>query len=1829
MVKSIKRKNVKKRSNVTIANGKKAKSSSDKEKPDKYKIKPNKRIRGYKKRKAPISTKKDIKRARQQNEINNLEIDERKKRDKKIKISKPNKKEKNAEKLISLEENEKSEDLISQENEEEKEENIKQKIQKKQKLVKESKVKLGEKRISRKKTPKKATKFNKIKKNIKSISRNSKKELEDEQSISSSKRIKKSKSESKTKIKREKLNIAHINIDDYPEDEIITKCNHNLIEDCCLSCNEKNIIRAINTDDKILFNKCLKSIDKISSIYDPIGIAGGLTPLQYIVKKKNKNLYTEFINYYNSTKDKKIERVNLPEDKLKLMKSGKSNFYNFGFHTRPIGVSRGNKLGNNAFKGDDMEEDFSIGYKKILKTFDYSREEPNTVLFHNDEDFIYFNTFAKNADLDNDLVANLLNENIDNGNISLVEYLMSIFSTKENYNFNKLHQLVTVQKPGAEKNLDIKNKMSSNKKNSLSKTPVHLACINPNSKILEELIKNGGEIEFQDNIGRKPIHYSAICKGTGPLQLLIKQKCNVNDREKSGFTPLIHACRAGRYENVKILLENGADPMSKPANGQSMGIHFACLKDTETNLKIIKLLIEKNPDLININGYNRRTPLHFAVLHNCPKIVEFLIKNGANINKGDKYLRTPLLLSCKYGYSKITKYLIECGANINKADNSKNSPLHYACAFGHLECIKILLENGADINCLNMWKNLPLEIAIFKNHNGIVKYLIDYEKFNVDTHFGNGNSILLYYLLDIDNSTFEKIKYLIEDKKGNPNIINSNQMNAFHFLSSLTYRAYLSKFTSKEEKKDIYLDENKNKYHQNYLNLLKKFIYFLKDKGCEEDLKNYIGQTPLMLALKNKNFELAQMLIETFKKKINIKNIDNNGFNIFDYTFKKGNSLTDECISFIYSLLAIYKNEIDGNFLNQYTRYGRNAILNLCEDYALHIYEKLYFILKNNYIKYYEENKKKNFKKNDEGKVVQISYEDLDKFIIKKFYPLLEEFIKRGAEINCCTSEKKFINKNKKFEEYKYFNNYGKIYPIMYLIAYPCSSDLINLIKKYKININCIDLKNQTLLMYLSKVELQIKKVSEDNYKKMFNYLINNCNNISIRDIDNKSLFLSELEKGNKEEALTIYNKLGKKNVDVNYPYNNYLTLLGKSIIDKNEELINFLLNNFKEINPNKIDIKYNRNALHYICIQNKAREEIDYNKFIKWINLGASLSQKDIFNRNPLFYLFINDSNNIKKEDPISALSFLLENYYEKNKKKFDIDSVDILGNPLIFYAVRAEATFCISSLLNYGAKINNIKNNENNSIFSYALISNSSSLPELYSKVNNIKIFEDKIYKIKDDDTINKAIKEAEEKLKSDKKNDNKKIINNKNEIKFCVEEIFKNFNDNEKSENEEESQESEESEEDDKSQKQKSFLKEKDNLEKLYEDDEGINISDNDDNFSDYWKLSFASDSNEDDDNEDNENDEENDDWYEDKDSDNKKDDNEEEEENNDNNSDEISESNNNINSEINSSNSNMSSNNDSDSDICIMDDSLSNDNKVNSDDDDISSKSNENKKNKIKKSKIDLSGVKRNTYIFNCISKINELLDKLVDNKFGNNNYHYENNYIPNIKKENHQNYPKIKSIKYNIELEKRTKSNSDKEKENNKKDYNIDNNIISDSLFKYCLTKNKQDIIYYILNQGYDSFQAIVDALSSRKYKFCLLLLNRYNLTSNKFKSKNNKGQNLVHILASNKQVKGSKDIIKKIYNIFISKIKLDINEFDSDMHTPLYYAVLNENIHLIKLLTDDMNEQRYNLFLLKDNKNKNSISPLNLLYNTIKKEFNSNNYSLLKIIYLVTKKTKV
>jgi hypothetical protein len=62
---------------------------------------------------------------------------------------------------------------------------------------------------------------------------------------------------------------------------------------------------------------------------------------------------------------------------------------------------------------------------------------------------------------------------------------------------------------------------------------------------------------------------------------------------------------------------------------------------------------------------------------------------------------------------------------------------------------------------------------------------------------------------------------------------------------------------------------------------------------------------------------------------------------------------------------------------------------------------------------------------------------------------------------------------------------------------------------------------------------------------------------------------------------------------------------------------------------------------------RNSNKNEINFHKFEKYLNLNVSLTQKDILCRNSLFYIFMDKENKIKEnEDHISSLSYLFNSY-------------------------------------------------------------------------------------------------------------------------------------------------------------------------------------------------------------------------------------------------------------------------------------------------------------------------------------------------------------------------------------------------------------------------------------------------------------------------------------------------------------------------------------------------------------------------------------------------------
>lgn len=147
---------------------------------------------------------------------------------------------------------------------------------------------------------------------------------------------------------------------------------------------------------------------------------------------------------------------------------------------------------------------------------------------------------------------------------------------------------------------------------------------------------------------------------------------NINSYDQQHrTTPLMLAIEANQFENVKMLLDAGADPNLPSISlleisfetdfdhissedeysravrycGVNESIFHSAVK--RGNLDIVAILVESGGANVNQKSSDGSTPLHTAVSSlSCGReIVEFLIRRGADIYAEDNFHRTPIQLA--------------------------------------------------------------------------------------------------------------------------------------------------------------------------------------------------------------------------------------------------------------------------------------------------------------------------------------------------------------------------------------------------------------------------------------------------------------------------------------------------------------------------------------------------------------------------------------------------------------------------------------------------------------------------------------------------------------------------------------------------------------------------------------------------------------------------------------------------------------------------------------------------------------------------------------------------------------------------------------------------------------------------------------------------------------------------------------------------------------------------------------------------------------------------------------------------------------------------------
>ena len=331
-------------------------------------------------------------------------------------------------------------------------------------------------------------------------------------------------------------------------------------------------------------------------------------------------------------------------------------------------------------------------------------------------------------------------------------------------------------------------------------TPLHCACINPSIGPLQALFRVCPDIYIADSDEKKLVHYAAACADVGPLKFLYEKGANLEDPDKDGQTPLMIACKVGRFKCAEYIIEKLAERMEdeitvkkfgkggvdKPGKDSWCPLHIAV---AHQNHKVTEVLLNHGakPNKLLSTTYDKISPLMLAAANGDLTMIKLLITKKAKIELHDRYKRTALTHAVINGSSNVASYLLSLGADPNKLDSSQNSNLHYACAYGWWFCMKVIIDAGAILDAKNEWSLTPLGVAIMKTNKGLVDHLVKLPGIDINRKDEKGRTILLNMLIDHrdwNNEFLEDIQKLVERCGADPLVKDHYGQHALHMIAN-------------------------------------------------------------------------------------------------------------------------------------------------------------------------------------------------------------------------------------------------------------------------------------------------------------------------------------------------------------------------------------------------------------------------------------------------------------------------------------------------------------------------------------------------------------------------------------------------------------------------------------------------------------------------------------------------------------------------------------------------------------------------------------------------------------------------------------------------------------------------------------------------------------------------------------------------------------------------------------------------------------------------------------------------------------------------------------
>ncbi|WP_218460816.1 ankyrin repeat domain-containing protein [Rickettsia sp. TH2014] len=329
-------------------------------------------------------------------------------------------------------------------------------------------------------------------------------------------------------------------------------------------------------------------------------------------------------------------------------------------------------------------------------------------------------------------------------------------------------------------------------------TLLHLAIINRNSIILEDLIKKEIDLNVTTQNGSTALHLSieTFQENSIPIiEHLLTRQIDVNTLNKMGRTAIDLVILDSAIDTeeqktkiVKLFLENYYNLVITKE-------HFTILHTCAAKgyLEIVELLINKvNIDIRDDEGW---TMLHLAIKNNHHEIVQLLLKHHANITIYSPEGLNAIQAATKECNLKIINSLLKycdtvddmCSAFLINLANTimdyecGRTLQHIAADENYAEIIRLLLRHNIDMHCKDTTGRIPMHLAAESGNIAIIK---EYIAHNVDINIQDAYGMTPLHCA-IRGGNYTVISILL--KQGcKINISDHNSITAHHLLTHTT-----------------------------------------------------------------------------------------------------------------------------------------------------------------------------------------------------------------------------------------------------------------------------------------------------------------------------------------------------------------------------------------------------------------------------------------------------------------------------------------------------------------------------------------------------------------------------------------------------------------------------------------------------------------------------------------------------------------------------------------------------------------------------------------------------------------------------------------------------------------------------------------------------------------------------------------------------------------------------------------------------------------------------------------------------------------------------------